>query len=68
MKLVDEIKFKKLLSALKIEETVSGGSVANSIVESLHARVAKAGAPEPPIRSCPFAPAAETPSAPVLFP
>jgi sugar/nucleoside kinase (ribokinase family) len=32
MKLVDEIKFKKLLSALKIEETVSGGSVANSIV------------------------------------
>ena len=32
MKLVDEIKFKKLLSTLKIEETVSGGSVANSIV------------------------------------
>ena len=32
MKLVDEIKFKKLLSTLKIENTVSGGSVANSIV------------------------------------
>ncbi len=32
MKLVDEAKFKKLLSSLKIEETVSGGSVANSIV------------------------------------
>ena len=32
MKLVDESEFKKLLSALKIEETVSGGSVANSIV------------------------------------
>ena len=32
MKLVDEYKFKKLLSTLKIEETVSGGSVANSIV------------------------------------
>ena len=32
MKLVDEIKYKKLLSNLKIEETVSGGSVANSIV------------------------------------
>ena len=32
MKLVDEVKFKKLLSSLKIEETVSGGSVANSIV------------------------------------
>ena len=32
MKLVDESKFKKLLSTLKIEETVSGGSVANSIV------------------------------------
>ena len=25
-------EFKKLLSSLKIEETVSGGSVANSIV------------------------------------
>ena len=32
MKLVDESEFKKLLSTLKIEETVSGGSVANSIV------------------------------------
>ena len=32
MKLVDEEEFKKLLSHLKIEETVSGGSVANSIV------------------------------------
>ena len=32
MKLVDENEFKKLLSTLKIDETVSGGSVANSIV------------------------------------
>ena len=32
MKLVDELEFKKILSTLKIEETVSGGSVANSIV------------------------------------
>jgi fructokinase len=32
MKLVDEIEFKKLLSTLIIEDTVSGGSVANSIV------------------------------------
>jgi sugar/nucleoside kinase (ribokinase family) len=32
MKLVDETEFKKLLSSLKIEETISGGSVANSIV------------------------------------
>ena len=32
MKLVNESEFKKLLSTLKIEETVSGGSVANSIV------------------------------------
>jgi len=32
MKLVDEVEFKKLLSNLKIEETVSGGSIANSIV------------------------------------
>ena len=32
MKLVDEAEFNKLLSTLKIEETVSGGSVANSIV------------------------------------
>ena len=32
MKLVDELEFKSLLSNLKIEETVSGGSIANSIV------------------------------------
>ena len=32
MKLIDEDEFKKLLGNLKIEETVSGGSVANSIV------------------------------------
>tara|TARA_A100001011_G_C14277527_1_gene829988 strand:+ start:73 stop:999 length:927 start_codon:yes stop_codon:yes gene_type:complete len=32
MKLVDEVEFQKLLSCLKIEETVSGGSVANSMV------------------------------------
>ena len=32
MKLVDAAEFKKLLSNLKIEETISGGSVANSIV------------------------------------
>jgi sugar/nucleoside kinase (ribokinase family) len=32
MKLVDEVEFEKLLSNLKIEETISGGSVANSIV------------------------------------
>ena len=32
MKLVDELEFKKLLSNLKIEETVAGGSIANSIV------------------------------------
>jgi len=32
MKLVDESEFKKLLSTLNIEETISGGSVANSIV------------------------------------
>jgi sugar/nucleoside kinase (ribokinase family) len=32
MKLIDETEFKKLLGNLKIEETVSGGSVANSIV------------------------------------
>ena len=32
MKLVDEQEFQKLLSNLKIESTVSGGSVANSIV------------------------------------
>ena len=32
MKLVDEIEFKKLLLDVKIQDTVSGGSVANSIV------------------------------------
>ena len=32
MKLVDETELKKLLSNLKIEQTISGGSVANSIV------------------------------------
>ena len=33
MKLIfDENEFKKLLSNLKIEKTISGGSVANSIV------------------------------------
>jgi len=32
MKLVEEVEFKKLLSTLKIEQTISGGSVANSIV------------------------------------
>ena len=32
MKLIDEIEFKKLLSSLHIEQTISGGSVANSIV------------------------------------
>ena len=32
MKLVDENEFKNLLSTVKIEETISGGSVANSIV------------------------------------
>jgi len=32
MKLVDETEFNNLLSNLKIEETISGGSVANSIV------------------------------------
>ena len=32
MKLVDETEFQKLLSTLNIEETVSGGSIANSIV------------------------------------
>ena len=32
MKLVDEIEFKNLLSTLKIENSISGGSVANSIV------------------------------------
>jgi len=32
MKLVDETEFKKLLSNLNIEETIAGGSVANTIV------------------------------------
>ena len=32
MKLVDEKEFKKILSPLKIKETISGGSVANSMV------------------------------------
>ena len=32
MKLVDEIEFKKVLSYLKVEQTIAGGSVANSIV------------------------------------
>tara|TARA_B100000945_G_scaffold222628_1_gene179793 strand:+ start:302 stop:1231 length:930 start_codon:yes stop_codon:yes gene_type:complete len=32
MKLVDENEFKKLLSILKIQRTISGGSIANSIV------------------------------------
>ena len=32
MKLVDEVEFKKLLSNLTIQETIAGGSVANSIV------------------------------------
>ena len=32
MKLVNESEFKSILSKLKIEDTVSGGSVANSIV------------------------------------
>ena len=32
MKLVNNNEFKKLLSNLKIEETIAGGSVANSIV------------------------------------
>tara|TARA_B100000767_G_scaffold150764_1_gene141962 strand:- start:11346 stop:12275 length:930 start_codon:yes stop_codon:yes gene_type:complete len=32
MKLINEIEFKELLRNLKIEETVSGGSIANSVV------------------------------------
>jgi len=32
MKLIDEVEFKNLLSDLSIEDTISGGSVANSIV------------------------------------
>jgi fructokinase len=36
MKLVDEKEFKQLLSNLKIEKTIAGGSVANSIVGLAH--------------------------------
>ena len=36
MKLIDEKEFKTLLSLLNIEETVSGGSIANSIVGLSH--------------------------------
>ena len=32
MKLIDEMEFKNLITKLSIEETISGGSVANSIV------------------------------------
>ena len=32
MKLIDEEEFKRLSSSLKIEKTIAGGSVANSIV------------------------------------
>ena len=32
MKLIEEKEFKSLLSSLNIEQTISGGSVANSIV------------------------------------
>ena len=32
MKLVDEDEFKKLLAKLRIEKTISGGSIANSVV------------------------------------
>ena len=32
MKLVDEKEFKQLISSLKVERTIAGGSVANSIV------------------------------------
>ena len=32
MKLMDEVEFKKLISSVEIDQTVSGGSVANSIV------------------------------------
>ena len=38
MKLVDETEFKKLLSNLKIKETIAGGSVANSIVGLAHGK------------------------------
>ena len=41
MKLVDESEFKKLLSSLKIEDTVSGGSVANSIAVFISASLPK---------------------------
>tara|TARA_B100001769_G_C22065187_1_gene573111 strand:+ start:272 stop:1198 length:927 start_codon:yes stop_codon:yes gene_type:complete len=36
MKLINEIEFKNLLTKLSIEETISGGSVANSIVGLSH--------------------------------
>ena len=36
MKLVDETEFKNLLSSLKIEQTISGGSVANSLAAISH--------------------------------
>ena len=32
MKLINQLEFETLISSLKIEETVSGGSIANSIV------------------------------------
>ena len=32
MKLIDEKEFKNLISELKVEKTISGGSVANTIV------------------------------------
>ena len=32
MKLVNEVEFKKILSNLNIEQTIAGGSVANSMV------------------------------------
>ena len=32
MKLIDEKEFKHLISELKVEKTISGGSVANTIV------------------------------------
>ena len=35
MKLVDEKEFKNLISKLKIEETISGGSVTNSMLGCL---------------------------------
>ena len=36
MKLIDESEFKKLLSTLNIEKTISGGSVANSMLAYLN--------------------------------